>query len=213
MVKLDNRLILIGWAQVVVFVLQLLAFSYQAWKLRQTVDAAAAQSADFKNAISQIRRSADETSKVAIASQATAAAAERSANVAERTLADLERPYLLPKLVTIRRAQTLSDDTYIGNHIALEIKNYGRSPATLTNLIIGARIKRPDEEELADEITQPHANVLGDGDDYGPMKWPTKLLRGTRIGDALEKAQFRVKVSLTYEDVAGKLYTRRRGQI
>jgi hypothetical protein len=38
-IEFDRRLVIIGWLQLAVFALQLIVFSYQAWKLRQTVDA------------------------------------------------------------------------------------------------------------------------------------------------------------------------------
>ncbi len=72
----EQWVIFIGLAQLIVFVLQLAVFGYQAWQLRQTVKAAAEQSGDMKDSIEQSTRAADAMERSAkaatIASQAAA---------------------------------------------------------------------------------------------------------------------------------------------
>ena len=54
----NSRLVIIGIGQLVVFILQLAVFGYQARKLRQTVDAAAEQAGDTKRSIAEAERAA-----------------------------------------------------------------------------------------------------------------------------------------------------------
>lgn len=54
----NSWLVAVGVGQLIVFILQLAVFSYQAKKLRQTVDAAAEQSSDTKKSIAEAARAA-----------------------------------------------------------------------------------------------------------------------------------------------------------
>jgi hypothetical protein len=54
-IAINRNLVVIGLLQLVVFVGQLLVFGYQAWKLRQTVQAASEQSRDMKASIDLAR--------------------------------------------------------------------------------------------------------------------------------------------------------------
>lgn len=57
-IKINNRLVVIGFLQLVVFFGQLGVFGYQAWKLRQTVQAAADQSVEMKKSVAESIRAA-----------------------------------------------------------------------------------------------------------------------------------------------------------
>jgi len=51
----DQPLFYIGAVQTFIFALQLFVFAYQAWKLRQTVEAGTQQSADMKESVKRKR--------------------------------------------------------------------------------------------------------------------------------------------------------------
>lgn len=84
----------IGVAQVVVFILQLVVFGYQAQKLRLTVVAADRQSADMKESIAQAARAAAAMETLSASMEKSAAmAAENVALLKERTALQM-RAYL-----------------------------------------------------------------------------------------------------------------------
>jgi hypothetical protein len=91
---INHRLVWLGVAQGVVFVLQLAVFAYQALKLRQTVDAAARQSQDMQNSIRESARAATAIEALGANVAASArAAAESVAVLKERTALQM-RAYL-----------------------------------------------------------------------------------------------------------------------
>jgi hypothetical protein len=77
-IQFNKWLVGIGVLQLVVFVLQLSVFGYQALKLRQTVDAAAQQSRDMRESITEATRSANAMEKSAEAVTKTSQAASQS---------------------------------------------------------------------------------------------------------------------------------------
>jgi hypothetical protein len=85
-----DRLIFIGWAQLIVFIAQLFVFGYQALKLHETVKAASEQSGDMKESIRQATRAATamETSAEA-ATRASKAVAESVAYIGHQVRAYL----------------------------------------------------------------------------------------------------------------------------
>ena len=91
----NQRLVWIGMLQLVVFVLQLLVFGYQAYKLEQTVSAADAQSSDMKESIAQATRAAAAMEKVAANVSLSAKAATDSVAVLKDRTALQMRAYLL----------------------------------------------------------------------------------------------------------------------
>jgi hypothetical protein len=64
-ISFNRWLVLIGFFQLIVFVGQLVVFGYQAWKLRQTVQAAADQSNEMRNSVAESRRAAVAMEQVA----------------------------------------------------------------------------------------------------------------------------------------------------
>jgi hypothetical protein len=58
-IAINRNLVVIGFLQLAVFVGQLFVFGYQAWKLRQTVQAAVEQSRDMKASIAVAQRAAE----------------------------------------------------------------------------------------------------------------------------------------------------------
>ncbi len=89
-IKFNAWLVRIGVLQLVVFLLQLFVFGYQALKLRQSVEAAAQQSSDMKESISQATRAANAMEKSA---NAATIASENVVVVTQRTAQQM-RAYL-----------------------------------------------------------------------------------------------------------------------
>jgi hypothetical protein len=75
-IKLDRWLIFVGVVQSIIFILQLFVFGIQAWKLHQTVKAAAEQSGDMKRSIEEATRAAN---AMEISSKAATVASEAAA--------------------------------------------------------------------------------------------------------------------------------------
>jgi hypothetical protein len=76
----NQRLILIGCAQLVVFALQLGVFGYQARKLRETVDAAGDQAAEMRHSVAEAARLASAMERMALnGEQSVQALRERTA--------------------------------------------------------------------------------------------------------------------------------------
>ena len=67
---LERHTLYLGVLTLVVLALQLFAFIYQGWKLRQTVTAMSAQSSDMQKSITESKRSADAATKAADANVA-----------------------------------------------------------------------------------------------------------------------------------------------
>jgi hypothetical protein len=87
LVKLTGALAIVG-------ALQLLVFGYQAWKLRETVQAAAQQSKDMENSIAEAARAAAAMESMAAGIAISAQAAQESvATIRERTAIQM-RAYL-----------------------------------------------------------------------------------------------------------------------
>jgi hypothetical protein len=74
----EEWILLISGAQLLVFILQLAVFGYQALKLRQTVDAAAKQSDDIQRSIAEATRAANAMEKSANAATIGSQAASES---------------------------------------------------------------------------------------------------------------------------------------
>src|SRR5260370_42461765 len=90
----DQWLIVIGWAQLIVFVAKLGVFWYQALKLRQTVKAASDQSVDMKASIAQATRAADAMEKSARAANVAYQAATESVATIKDAMGRQQRAYL-----------------------------------------------------------------------------------------------------------------------
>jgi hypothetical protein len=85
-IAINRRLVMLGNLQLVVFIGQLLVFGYQAYKLRETVNATVEQSRDMKASIAEATRSASAMEAVAgNAAISARMATESVATVRERT--------------------------------------------------------------------------------------------------------------------------------
>lgn len=129
----------------------------------------------------------------------------RQAALAERSMRDLERPYVFPESFLIARP----DATKNFARLTIALKNYGRTPATITRLIIGATIER-EGGALSDEIFQPMAKVLGPNDTYQDIEWRPQMLQSTFPSIQNGAARLRTRLTITYEDATGQnSYTQR----
>lgn len=91
---INRQLVRVGILQLVVFVLQLLVFGFQAYKLQQTVKASAEQSSDMKASIRESARAADAMERVAMNSMRAAQHASESVIALKERTAQQMRAYL-----------------------------------------------------------------------------------------------------------------------
>jgi hypothetical protein len=117
-IKLDSWLIFIGVTQAIIFVLQLFVFGYQAWKLHQTVKAAAQQGGDMT-------RSADAMEKFAASAAIASKAATESVATTKETMTRLLRAYLC---VNFGAAAFQNSETGSKFELNLQLINAGQTP-------------------------------------------------------------------------------------
>jgi Sec-independent protein translocase protein TatA len=117
--------IFIGVSQSIIFVLQLVVFGYQAWKLQQTVKAAADQSGEMKNSIRQATRAADAMEKFAQAATVASQAATESVATVKDTMTRQQRAYLCVNFAT---AAFQNRETTFRFEVRLVLINVGLTP-------------------------------------------------------------------------------------
>jgi Sec-independent protein translocase protein TatA len=117
--------IFIGVSQSIIFVLQLVVFGYQAWKLQETVKAAADQSGDMKNSIRQATRAADAMEKSAGAATIASQAATESVATIKETMTRQQRAYLC---INFGSAIFQKRETGFRFEVRLILVNFGLTP-------------------------------------------------------------------------------------
>jgi hypothetical protein len=122
--------VFIGVTQSIIFVLQLVVFGYQAWKLRETVKAGADQSADMKKSVLQATRAADAMEKFA-------QAATESVATMKVTMSRQQRAYLC---VNFQAAGFQNRETSFRFEVRLVLVNVGMTPGYKVNYKARAEI-------------------------------------------------------------------------
>jgi hypothetical protein len=117
--------IFIGVSQSIIFVLQLAVFGYQAWKLRETVKAAADQSNDMKGSIRQATRAADAMERFANAATIGSQAATESVATLKETMLRQQRAYLC---VNFQTAGFQNRQNSFRFEVRLLLTNVGMTP-------------------------------------------------------------------------------------
>lgn len=116
---------LIFGLQAVIFLLQLFVFAYQAWKLRQTVEASTQQSADMKESIKQATRAATAMEKFAEAATVASKAAAESVVTVKDSMSRQLRAYLCVNFAT---AGFQKPETKFRFEVRLNLLNAGFTP-------------------------------------------------------------------------------------
>jgi hypothetical protein len=125
-IELNRWIIGIGVAQLIVFVLQLRVFAYQAQKLKETVDAYAGQSRDMRDSITQATRAADAMEEFAKAAAISANAATEIVANNKDTMTRLLRAYVC---VNFGTAIFQNPGTQYRFEVRLLLINAGQTPA------------------------------------------------------------------------------------
>ncbi|WP_199545003.1 hypothetical protein [Paraburkholderia kururiensis] len=167
-ITINHRLLIVGILQLVVFLAQLLVFGYQALKLRETVDASAAQSRDMKESIAASIRAAVAMEKVAISSaRGSQAASESVAALRERTAQQM-RAYLSVVTGGATYQESQKGLRFEANPVIL---NTGHTPAHRVNAVIRADIlplplpddfsfELPADSEAGQAVLGPNQNRI-----------------------------------------------------
>lgn len=152
--------------QFAVFVLQLAVFGYQAWKLRETVEAAQAQSIDTKNSIAESARAATAMEGVSKSVAISAEAAKESvASIKERTAMQM-RAYLTVVVGSAVYQEREKNVRFEGKPLLL---NTGQTPAQKVGVKTRAAIlpnPLPEEFDFSIPGPYPAGAVLGPGQNY-----------------------------------------------
>ena len=121
----DQPLFYIGAVQTFIFALQLFVFAYQAWKLRQTVEASTQQSADMKESIKQATRTAIAMEQFAEAATVGSKAAAGSVVTVKDSMTRQLRAYLC---VNFNAAGFQNPETKFLYEVNLHLINVGYTP-------------------------------------------------------------------------------------
>jgi hypothetical protein len=124
-IKLDRWLIFIGVVQAIIFILQLVVFGIQAWKLHQTVKAAAQQGSDMQRSIAEATRAADAMEKFAASAAIGSRAATESVATTKETMTRLLRAYLC---VNFGKAWFQKPETNFKFEVRVQLINAGQTP-------------------------------------------------------------------------------------
>ena len=122
----DRWLIFIGIVQALIFLLQLFVFAYQAWKLRETVKAAAEDSKDMKRSIAEATRAANAMEKFAESAASQAHAIDEQVATTKDTMPRLLRAYVC---VDFGAAHFQKPETGFKFEVRLLLINAGQTPA------------------------------------------------------------------------------------
>jgi hypothetical protein len=124
-ITLDRWLIFIGVAQAVIFVLQLVVFGIQAWKLHQTVKAAAQQGSDMKRSIDEASRAADAMEKFAASAAIASKAATESVATTKDAMTRMMRAYLC---FNFGAAKFQAQEKAFKFEVQVQLVNAGQTP-------------------------------------------------------------------------------------
>ncbi|WGS45012.1 hypothetical protein LFL97_31045 [Burkholderia sp. JSH-S8] len=163
-VDINRQLVWVGILQVVVFVLQLGVFGFQAYKLQQTVKASAEQSSDMKASIRESARAADAMEQVAMNSMRAAQHASESVTMLKERTAQQMRAYLSIDIGSALYQERGKNLRFEGKAL---LRNAGHTPAYRVSHTCRAGIlpmPLPDNFDLP-QPTQPArgGGVIGPG--------------------------------------------------
>ncbi len=132
------------------------------------------------------------------------AAADRQAAVAERSLEDLERPYIFAS----RLEFVIATDEISGPHFLLGLTNYGRTPAIMKSYWVELLMKNQTDSQKDDifaEWNQPISQVIAAGGVCDNMRLPSRVVTEGTIGEIWRGSlQANLTLRLSYDDVFGQ---------
>lgn len=206
-VDINRQLVRVGILQLVVFVLQLAVFGFQAYKLQQTVKASAEQASDMKASVRESARAADAMEKVAMNSMRGAQHASESVTALKERTAQQMRAYLSIDIGSAVYQERGKNLRFEGRAL---LRNAGHTPAYRVLHTCRAGIlplPLPDNFELP-QPTQPArgGGMIGPGqtrilsaviEEFVPDNEVDAIKRGT--GRALY-----IWGRVTYEDAFGE---------
>ena len=133
-----------------------------------------------------------------------AAAADKQAEVAERSLEDLERPYIFAS----RLEFVIATDEISGPHFLLGLTNYGRTPAIMKSFWVELLMKNQidnQKDDIIAEWNQPISQVIAAGGVCDNMRLPSRVVTEGTIGEIWRGSlEANVSLRLSYDDVFGQ---------
>jgi hypothetical protein len=131
--------------------------------------------------------------------------AKRSAKVAERALLDLEGPYIFVSSIELASRFIRPQGGILAPHVALKLKNYGRTPATINSieirLIISQR-EAPTDNILDRTIARAISLVLGANETCNPIRSHMDDITDLMISQVNQNnVSARIGVTFVYRDI------------